>query len=74
MYGIKVHQKIKAEGEKESGISIHYVNEHYDEGEIIFQAKCEITSSDSPESIEQKVRKLELEHYPVIIADLLKKQ
>jgi phosphoribosylglycinamide formyltransferase 1 len=74
MFGSKVHQTVKESGELESGISIHFVNEHYDKGEIIFQARCELFEDDSPEVIEQKVRKLEYKHYPIIIADLLNKQ
>lgn len=72
MYGTAVHKAVREAEEKESGISIHYVNERYDEGEIIFQAKCSVTDTDTPETIEQKVRKLEHEHYPRVIRDILK--
>ena len=71
MYGHFVHEAVHAAGEKESGITIHFVNEHYDEGNIIFQAKCQIESSDGPKEIEHKVRALEIQHLPSVIASLL---
>ena len=67
MYGHHVHEAVKAAGEKESGITIHYVNEHYDEGNIIFQAKCDIFSEDTPDDIANKVHELEYAHFPAII-------
>lgn len=67
MYGMKVHEAVKASGEIESGISIHYVNEKYDEGEIIFQATINVLVNDTPESIAQKIHKLEYKHFPEII-------
>lgn len=70
MYGNFVHQAVKDAGETESGITIHYINEHYDEGNVIFQAKCTITENDSPETIAQKVHQLEYEFYPKIIEQL----
>jgi phosphoribosylglycinamide formyltransferase 1 len=74
MYGGRVHEAIKKAGETESGITIHYVNEHYDEGEIIFQAKCKIDPEDSADSIAKKVQKLEHEHFPKIIEQVLLNQ
>jgi phosphoribosylglycinamide formyltransferase 1 len=71
MYGMKMHEAVIANGEKESGITIHYVNEHYDEGNIIFQAKCTIDPSDTPETLASKIHKLEYEHYPKIIEQLV---
>lgn len=71
MYGIHVHEAIKANNEKETGITIHYVNENYDEGAIIFQAKCDVDSSDSVECIATKVHELEMEHFPKVIESLL---
>ena len=71
MYGERVHQAVKDSGDTLSGISIHYVDEHYDEGQIIFQATCEVTPDDTPETIAHKVHKLEYEHYPKIIEKLL---
>lgn len=74
MYGNKVHEAVKVAGDTESGITVHYVNERFDEGEIIFQARCPLTDADTPEDIKQKVQALEHEHYPQVIADLIKKQ
>ncbi len=74
MYGNKVHQAVKAAGKRESGITIHFVNEHYDEGNILFQAKCVISAEDSAEDIAAKVLKLEHVHYPVVIEKLLMKE
>lgn len=67
MYGDNVHKAVKEAGETESGITIHYVNEHYDEGNIILQEKCGLTASDTPETIAQKVHKLEYEYFPKAI-------
>ncbi|MCH2081587.1 MAG: phosphoribosylglycinamide formyltransferase [Saprospiraceae bacterium] len=71
MYGMNVHRAVKLAGEKESGISIHYVNAKYDEGNIIFQAACSLDESDSPETIAQKVRTLEHQHFAPIIESLI---
>ena len=71
MYGDRVHQAVVEAKEKESGITIHYVNENYDEGNIIFQAKCAVESSDTPEIVAQKVHKLEYEHFPKVIERLV---
>ncbi len=71
MYGMKVHEAVIANGEKESGITIHYVNERYDEGNIIFQAKCTIDPTDTPETLASKIHKLEYKHYPKIIEQLV---
>ncbi|MCF6243376.1 MAG: phosphoribosylglycinamide formyltransferase [Bacteroidales bacterium] len=67
MYGMNVHKAVIANKEKQSGISIHYVNEHYDEGDIIFQATCPVNESDTPEKLAEKVHKLEYEHFPKVI-------
>ncbi len=67
MYGSKVHQAVITAKEKESGISIHYINEQYDEGEMIYQAKCLVEPGDTPESLAEKIHRLEHEHFPVII-------
>jgi len=72
MYGAKVHEAVIAAGDKESGISIHYINEHYDEGEIIFQAKCLINEGDSADVLADKIHKLEHEHFPQIIDKVIK--
>ncbi len=71
MYGMKVHETILQNKEKETGITIHYVNQNYDEGAIIHQAKTKITSSDTAETIAAKVHALEYEHFPKIIESLL---
>jgi len=71
MYGHFVHEAVVAAGETESGITIHYVNERYDEGQVIFQARCPVTPTDSPEDVARNVQKLEHEHYPRVIADLV---
>jgi phosphoribosylglycinamide formyltransferase 1 len=67
MYGLKVHEAVKAAAEKETGITIHLVNEHYDEGEIVFQARCPIEETFSAEEIQKCVHRLEYEHYPRVI-------
>ncbi len=74
MYGDFVHQSVVANKEPETGISIHYVNEHYDEGATIFQAKCEVTTSDSAETVAAKIHELEMEHFPKVVEGLLKSQ
>ncbi|GAA4892621.1 phosphoribosylglycinamide formyltransferase [Flaviramulus aquimarinus] len=72
MYGMNVHEAIVANNETETGITIHYVNEHYDEGNIIFQTKCNVNSSDMVEDVAAKIHKLEMEHFPKVIESLLK--
>lgn len=71
MYGDRVHRAVIEAGEKETGISIHYVNEKYDEGEIIFQEKLEILPNDTPESIAERIHVLEHKHYPEVIRKLV---
>ena len=71
MYGNYVHQKVIETGQKESGITIHYVNENYDDGDILFQARCKVDKLDTPESLAKKIHKLEYLHYPKIIGKLL---
>jgi phosphoribosylglycinamide formyltransferase 1 len=73
MYGIKVHEAVKAAGEKESGITIHLVNEHYDDGEILFQGKCSVEENFTAEQIAKCVHKLEYEHYPRVIEEWITK-
>lgn len=72
MYGMRVHEAVINAGESESGITIHYVDEHYDEGDIIFQAKCAIEPRDTPEMLAQKVHVLEHRHFPEVIENLLR--
>jgi folate-dependent phosphoribosylglycinamide formyltransferase PurN len=71
MYGSRVHEAVISAGEKESGITIHWVNEHYDEGGIIFQATCEVVSGDTPETLADKIHVLEHAHFAPTIANLL---
>ena len=67
MYGDNVHKAVIENREKESGITIHYVNKHFDEGEIIFQASCEVTPEDSIKSLSTKIHSLEHKHFPLIV-------
>jgi phosphoribosylglycinamide formyltransferase 1 len=69
MYGLKVHEAVKTMGEIETGITIHEVNEKFDEGRLIFQAKCEVASTDTPQEIAQKVQILEHKNYPIVIEE-----
>ena len=71
MYGTRVHEAVKKAGDNETGITIHYVNEHYDEGDIIIQVKENVRPKDSVEEIEKKVHRLEYNYYPEVIEDLL---
>lgn len=71
MYGKYVHEAVIRNQEKESGISIHYVNEVYDDGRIIRQEKCEVKPDDTPESLAQRIHLLEHRFYPLVIEDLL---
>lgn len=74
MYGMNVHKAVKANNESETGITIHFVNEHYDEGAIIFQAKTALSSEDSPEDIANKIHTLEYAHFPKVIEKVILKQ
>ncbi len=67
MYGHFVHEAVINAKETKSGITIHYVNEHYDEGDYIFQAECELTPLDTAETLAQKIHLLEFTHFPQII-------
>ncbi|WP_251623437.1 phosphoribosylglycinamide formyltransferase [Odoribacter lunatus] len=71
MYGHHVHEAVIAAKEKKSGITIHYVNQHYDEGNTIFQACCDITPEDTPDTLAQKVHALEYEHFPHVIIETI---
>ena len=74
MYGHHVHEAVIASGEKESGITIHYVNDHYDQGAIIFQAKCPVLPTDTPDDLAARVHELEYRYFPQIIAETILKQ
>ncbi|MCF7559475.1 phosphoribosylglycinamide formyltransferase [Sabulilitoribacter multivorans] len=71
MYGMHVHKAVVENKEIETGITIHYVNEHYDEGAVIFQAKCKVLPSDSAEDVAKKIHLLEMEHFPKVVESLL---
>lgn len=71
MYGHFVHEAVVAAGETESGITIHHVNERYDEGQFIFQASCPVLPTDTPEDVAHNVQALEHAHYPRVVADVL---
>lgn len=71
MYGMHVHNAVVENKESETGITIHYVNENYDEGAIIFQAKCEVKTSDTAEDVAAKIHELEMEHFPKVVDKLL---
>jgi phosphoribosylglycinamide formyltransferase-1 len=73
MYGHYVHEAVVAAKEAESGITIHYVNKNYDEGQIIFQAKCEILPTDSAEEVAKKVHLLEYRYFPEVIERIINK-
>ncbi|MDR0367526.1 MAG: phosphoribosylglycinamide formyltransferase [Bacteroidales bacterium] len=71
MYGMYVHKAVTENKETHSGITVHYVNANYDEGNIIFQEKCRLSADDTPEDVAEKVHALEYAHYPIIIEKLL---
>jgi phosphoribosylglycinamide formyltransferase-1 len=73
MYGLQVHQAVIDNKEKESGITIHYVDEHYDNGDIIFQATCPVLDNDTASSLAGRVQQLEHEYFPAVIEKLLAK-
>lgn len=67
MYGSKVHEAVILNREKESGITIHFVNGQYDSGDIILQVKCKVEPNDTPESLAEKIHQLEYEYFPVTV-------
>ncbi|MBO4282129.1 MAG: phosphoribosylglycinamide formyltransferase [Bacteroidales bacterium] len=71
MYGDNVHQAVIAAGETQSGITIHLIDEHYDKGRTLFQARCSVEPQDTPETLAQKVHALEYRHFPEEIANYL---
>ncbi|MHC1730480.1 MAG: phosphoribosylglycinamide formyltransferase [Bacteroidales bacterium] len=72
MYGERVHLAVLEAGCAESGITIHYVNEMYDSGDIIFQAKCPVLPGDDADALAQRVHALEYEHYPRVIGEIIR--
>jgi len=73
LYGHYVHEAVIANKEKESGISVHYVDEIYDHGKLIFQTKCSVLDNDTPDSLAQRIHALEHEHYPKVIEEIVRK-
>ena len=73
MFGLNVHAAVLKSGDKESGITIHYVDEHYDNGDIIFQTACPVLERDTAEALAQRIHQLEHLHYPQVIEALLQK-
>ncbi len=71
MYGMRVHDAVVNNKDQETGITIHFVNEKYDDGKPIFQARCEVLSTDTPEEVAQKVHQLEYEYFPKVIEDVI---
>lgn len=71
MYGQYVHEAVLQAGEVQSGITIHYVDEHYDNGDIIFQTACPILENDTPEDLAHRIHELEHRYYPTVINDLV---
>jgi phosphoribosylglycinamide formyltransferase-1 len=71
MYGMKVHEAVLLAGDKESGITVHYVNEKYDDGHIIFQARCPVLPGDTPETLAERIHLLEYKHFPEVVEKLL---
>ena len=74
MYGMNVHRAVKENNESETGITIHFVNENYDEGAIIFQAKTALEPTDSPEDIASKIHELEYANFPRVVENVILKQ
>lgn len=71
MYGDNVHRAVLEARDRKSGITIHYVNGRYDEGDIIFQTQCEVTPDDTPKSLAEKVHDLEYKHYPKVAEEVI---
>jgi len=70
MYGHRVHEAVLAAVDAESGITIHLVNEHYDEGRVLFQARCPVHAGDTPDSLAERVQALEHAHFPRVVEEL----
>ncbi len=74
MYGDKVHEAVLAAGENESGITIHYIDEHYDSGSIISQVTCDVMPIDTPQSLAERVHELEYKCFPKVVEDTICKE
>lgn len=73
MYGHHVHEAVISAKEAESGITIHYVNERFDEGEHIAQFKCPVLPSDTPDTLAARIHQLEHAHFPQVVEEILSK-
>jgi phosphoribosylglycinamide formyltransferase 1 len=73
MYGNHVHEVVISANENESGITIHYVDEHYDHGDVILQVRCPVLENDTPELLAERIHALEYANYPVVIEEIVKK-
>lgn len=73
MYGQYVHESVLNAGEMETGITIHFVDEHYDHGDVIFQTACPVLDSDTPETLAHRIHELEYAYYPKVIEEQIKK-
>jgi phosphoribosylglycinamide formyltransferase-1 len=71
MYGMNVHKAVVENQEKESGITIHYVNENYDEGNIIFQKSFPLSGNETPDGVAEKIHELEQRHFPEVIEKII---
>lgn len=71
MYGTRVHEAVIANGDSKSGITIHWVNKNYDEGQVIFQAEFAIVDNETPQSLAKKIHTLEYKHFPKVIEDII---
>ena len=71
MYGLKVHEAVLQSGDGESGITIHFVDEHYDNGDVIFQDKCSVLPTDTPQTLAEKIHQLEHQHFPRVIEQVV---
>ena len=74
LFGMKVHESVLHSGDKESGITIHYVDEHYDNGDVIFQEKCPVLPNDTPEMLAERIHQLEYRHFPHVIDQVVNLQ
>ena len=74
MYGNRVHEAVIAAGDKQSGITIHYIDEHYDSGSIIFQTTCDVLPTDTSDDLAAKVHALEYKYFPKVIEDTINKE
>jgi phosphoribosylglycinamide formyltransferase 1 len=72
MYGAYVHQSVLSAGEVESGITVHYVDEHYDNGDVIFQTACPVLENDTPETLARRIHQLEHLHYPRVVEEIIR--